>query len=254
MTVRQLAAKKPLVCLTAATAPIARLADKVAELLLVGDSLGMVIYGHQTTLSVTLQMMIAHAEAVVNATSKAMVAVDMPFASYQRSPKSAYENAAAILGKSGAQAVKLEGGRVMAPTIEFLVSRGIPTIAHIGVMPQSINALGDYRRVGGGEVERGRLKADAEAIAAAGALAVVLENIEPALAKQLSDELPIPTIGIGSGEGCGGKIAVSEDILGLSEWAPGFTKRRLELLPLIAKAFAAYRSDIKKSAKSANRN
>lgn len=247
LTIRQLASKKPLVCLTASDVAIARLADEVAELLLVGDSLGMVIYGYQTTLSVTLQMMITHAQAVVSASRRAVVAVDMPFASYQKSPEQAYKNAAAVLAKSGAQAVKLEGGTVMAPTIEFLTARDIPTIAHIGVTPQSINALGDYRRLGDNRDQQERLRKDAKAVAAAGAFAVVLENVEPSLAASLTKSLTIPTIGIGSGDECGGQIAVSEDILGLTEASPKFIRRRLELGEQIASAFADYREEIKKN-------
>ncbi len=234
-----------MVCLTAATAPMARLADEVADLVLVGDSLGMVIYGHKTTLSVTLQTITAHAKAVVDATFRAAVAVDMPFASYQSSPQKAYDNAAAVLARSGAQAVKLEGGKIMAETIAFLSLRGIPVVAHIGVTPQSINFLGDYRRRGAERGEKKQLLADGDAVASAGAAAVVLENIEPSLAARLTSRLPVPTIGIGSGEGCGGQIAVSEDILGFSESPPPFVKKRMEGAELARAAFTSYRDDIK---------
>jgi len=245
----ELAARKggvPLVCLTAYTTPMARLLDAEADLLLVGDSLGMVLYGMETTLGVTLDMMIGHAKAVMRGSARACVIVDMPFGSYQESPPQAFRNAARILAESGVMGVKLEGGVDMAETIAFLVERGIPVLGHVGLEPQSVHALGGFSVRGRDEEEAQRIVADAEAVERAGAFAVVVENVVEPLARALTARLAIPTIGIGASPACDGQILVTDDILGLSGApAPRFVKRYAELSSAIQQAVRSYAEDVR---------
>jgi 3-methyl-2-oxobutanoate hydroxymethyltransferase len=237
--------EQPFVCLTAYTMPIARLLDAHADLLLVGDSLGMVLYGMPTTLPVTLEMMIAHGTAVMRGTSRACVIVDMPFGSYQESPEQAFRNAARILAETGCAGVKLEGGSDMAETIRFLVRRGVPVCGHVGLMPQAVNASG-FRAQGRDEAEASRVMADARAIAQAGAFALVIEGTYEAAARAITQAVPVPTIGIGASPACDGQILVTDDLLGLfDEFTPRFVKRYAELGPLIADAAASYAADVR---------
>ena len=239
-------AGEPIVALTAYTAPMARLLDSHVDLLLVGDSLGMVIYGMETTLGVTLDMMVAHSQAVVRASKHACVIVDMPFGSYQESPQQAFRNAARIMMETGAAGVKLEGGSEMAETIAFLTVRGIPVLGHVGLMPQSVHAMGGFRCQGRGEDEARRVRGDAKAVAAAGAFAVVLEGTVEPVARAISGEIDVPTIGIGASVACDGQILVTEDILGLfGTFTPKFVKRYAELGSAVEGAVQRYAADVR---------
>jgi len=236
----------PLVCLTAYTAPVARLLDAQVDMLLVGDSLGMALYGFDSTLPVTLDMMINHGAAVVRASARALVAVDLPFGSYQESPAAAFRSAALVMAQTGCAAVKLEGGVEMAETIAFLVQRGIPVIGHVGLTPQSVNSLGGYRSRGHDEAEAAKIARDAHAVADAGAFSIVLEGMVEPLARQLTGELAIPTIGIGASPTCDGQILVTEDMAGLfSEFVPKFVKRYAQLGDQLSLAVAAYAEDVR---------
>ncbi|HVT51986.1 MAG TPA: 3-methyl-2-oxobutanoate hydroxymethyltransferase, partial [Dongiaceae bacterium] len=216
----------PIVCLTAYTAPMARMLDPHVDMLLVGDSLGMVLYGFESTIPVTVDMMCQHGAAVMRGSGRALVVVDMPFGSYQESPAQAFHNAARIVKETGCQAVKMEGGRAMAPTIEFLVARGIPVVGHIGLMPQSVNTMGGYRARGRGDSEATAVMADAIAVAEAGAFAIVVEGVMEQLGDAITQRVPVPTIGIGASASCDGQVLVAEDILGLfAEFKPRFVKR-----------------------------
>lgn len=236
----------PIVCLTAYDAPTARHLDAAADLLLVGDSLAMVVYGEPSTLSVDLDTMIRHGRAVVRAAKHALVTVDMPFGSYQESIEQAFHNAARVMAETGCAAVKLEGGAVMAPTIEFLVTRGIPVMGHIGLQPQSVNALGGYGARGREASEADRIVADAEAVAAAGAFSMVVEAVVEPLAKRITAAVPIPTIGIGASAVCDGQILVAEDMLGVfDEFKPKFVRRYADLAGTIRAAAQAYAEDVR---------
>jgi 3-methyl-2-oxobutanoate hydroxymethyltransferase len=236
---------EPLVVLTAYTAPMAGLLDAAADILLVGDSLGMVLYGMDSTLPVTLEMMIQHGAAVMRGSQKALVVVDMPFGSYQASPMEAFHHAARILKETGAQAVKLEGGVAMAETIRFLTSRGIPVMAHIGLTPQSVHQLGGYKVQGRGAEAETLLKRDAQAVAEAGAFAVVLEGMVEALAREVTALIPIPTIGIGASAACDGQVLVTEDMLGLTPRIPRFVKRYASLAETIQQAAEDYAREVR---------
>lgn len=252
VTIRDIRARKgaePVVVLTAYTAPIARLLDPHVDVLLVGDSLGMVLYGMDTTLGVTLDMMINHGQAVMRGSSRACVVVDMPFASYQESKEQAFRNAARVMVETGCTAVKLEGGREMAETIHFLSGRGIPVMAHIGLKPQSVHAAGGFRAQGRGNAEAAAIIDDAVAIEQAGAFSVVVEGTMEPVARSLSAQLGIPTIGIGASPACDGQVLVTEDILGLfSDFTPKFVKRYTDLSIPISDAVAAYAAEVKSRA------
>ena len=236
----------PIVCLTAYTAPMARLLDATADLLLVGDSLAMVVYGLDSTLPVTLDIMIAHGAAVVRGARRSCVIVDMPFGTYQENPAQAFHNAARIMRETGCAGVKLEGGEVMAETVRFLVERGIPVLGHIGLQPQSVNALGGFRAQGRNEIEAARVIADAHAVADAGAFALVVEGTAEPVARRLSGEVAVPTIGIGASPACDGQILVTEDMLGIfGEFQPKFVKRYAELGGAIQQAVASYAEDVR---------
>lgn len=239
--------KEPLVVLTAYTAPMAKLFDSHVDILLVGDSLGMVLYGFESTLPVTLDMMIAHGAAVHRGSQQAMVVVDMPFASYQTSKEQAYENCARVLKETGCTAVKLEGGAEMAETIAFLVARGIPVMAHVGLQPQQVHRMGGYRYQGRDATEAARITQDALAIEKAGAFSVVLEGVQENLAAEISKQLSIPTIGIGASSVCDGQVLVAEDMLGLtaSEYVPSFVKSYAQLSGAISVAVAQYADEVR---------
>ena len=235
----------PYVCLTAYTTPMARLLDPHADLLLVGDSLGMVLYGLETTVPVTLEMMIAHGAAVMRGTRHACVVVDMPFGSYQESPQLAFRNAAKLMAETDCAAVKLEGGRAMAETIRFLTERGIPVCGHVGLMPQAVKASG-YRVQGRDAAGAAGVAEDAQAVAAAGAFAVVIEGTTRALASAITRAIPVPTIGIGASPDCDGQILVSDDMLGLfTTFTPRFVKRYADLGAAVSQAAASYAEDVR---------
>lgn len=236
---------QPIVMLTAYTMRTAQLLDPHCDLLLVGDSLGQVIYGLPSTVPVTLEMMCAHGAAVVRGSWHALVAVDMPFGSYEASPQTAFANAARVMKETGCAAVKLEGGEAMAPTIRFLVERGIPVIAHVGLTPQAVNALGGYGTRGRSEAEAAKILGDAKAVAEAGAFAVVLEGVMEELANEITRAVPIPTIGIGASAQCDGQVLVTEDMLGLFERTPRFVKRYDDLATRIGEAVAAYAGEVR---------
>lgn len=251
LTVPALRAMKgtPQVWLTAYTTPMARLLDAHCDVLLVGDSLGMVIYGMPSTLAVTLDMMIAHGSAVVRGSKHACVVIDLPFGSYQESPVHAFRNSARVLAETGAQAVKLEGGVEMAETIRFLTNRGIPVCGHVGLMPQSVNVAGGFRATGRTNDEAARVTADAEAVAAAGAFAVVVEGTLEPVAAAITAHIDIPTIGIGASAQCDGQVLVIDDLLGtFNDFTPRFVKRYAELGPEITRAAAAYATDVRNRA------
>ena len=236
----------PIVSLTAYTTPQARLLDPHSDLLLVGDSLGMVVYGLDSTLPVTLEMMIAHGTAVVRGANRACVIVDMPFGSYQESPEQAFRSAARIMAETGCSGVKLEGGEVMAETIRFLMGRGIPVLGHIGLQPQSVKALGGFHAQGRTEADAARVIADAKAVAEAGAFAVVVEGTAEPVARRLTEIVPIPTIGIGASPACDGQILVIDDVLGTFDvFKPRFVKRYAELGGAISAAVSAYAEDVR---------
>lgn len=240
------ATEAPVVCITAYTAPMARFMDRHVDLLLVGDSLGMVIYGMETTLGVSLDTMIAHGRAVVRGSSHACVIVDMPFGSYQASPADAFKACARVMAETGCAGVKLEGGAEMAETVRFLAARGIPVMGHVGLMPQSVHQLGGYRARGRTEDEAEAILADGAAIAAAGAFAIVVEGTVEPVARALTEAIPIPTIGIGASAACDGQVIVAEDILGLfGAFTPKFVKRYAELGDKVSAAVSAYAEDVR---------
>jgi 3-methyl-2-oxobutanoate hydroxymethyltransferase len=252
ITTRDIRAAKggtPIVCLTAYTAPMAKLLDPHVEILLVGDSLGMVLYGMDTTLGVSLDMMIEHGKAVMRGSRRACVVVDMPFGSYQESPQAAFRASARVMAETGCAAVKLEGGREMAETIAFLVERGIPVMAHIGLKPQSVNTAGGFRAQGREDAEAAAIRADARAIAEAGAFCVVVEGTVEPVARALSAEIAIPTIGIGASPACDGQVLVTEDILGMNpDFKPKFVKRYADLGGAVAIAAAAFAEEVRSRA------
>lgn len=237
---------EPLVCLTAYTVITARLLDAHTDLLLVGDSLGMVLYGLDTTVGVTLDMMIAHGQAVMRGAKRACVIVDMPFGSYQESPEMAFRNAARIMKEVGCAGVKIEGGVEMASTVRFLTQRGIPVLGHVGLMPQSVNTAGGFKARGRSDAEAAQILADANAIADNGAFAVVVEGVMEPLARRITDDVEIPTIGIGGSPACDGQILVTEDMAGLfTDFQPRFVKRYMDLGSGIAEAARLYAADVR---------
>jgi len=237
---------EPLACLTAYTTQMAQRLDPHVDLLLVGDSLGMVIYGFDSTLPVTLDMMIAHGAAVMRGSERACVIVDLPFGSYQESPEQAFRSAARVMAETGASGVKLEGGAEMAATVHFLTQRGIPVCGHVGLMPQAVNVAGGFKATGRSDEEAQQVRRDAEVVAAAGAFAVVLEGTLEPVAAAITADLPVPTIGIGASPACDGQILVSEDVFGLfSDFTPRFVKRYADLGSQISAAAQAYAEDVR---------
>ena len=243
--IRALKGERPIVSLTAYTTPMARLMDEHCDFVLVGDSVGMVLHGMSSTLGVTMEMMVLHGAAVSRGLSHAMMVIDMPFGSYEEGPAQAFRNAARLMAETGAAAVKLEGGVEIAETIRFLVKRGIPVMAHIGLTPQSINTLGGYKVQGRAEAAA-PLLADARAVEEAGAFAVVLEKVPATLADEVTAELAIPTIGIGASAGCDGQVLVVDDMLGFfTAFKPKFVKRYAELGPAAEEAIADYAAEVR---------
>jgi 3-methyl-2-oxobutanoate hydroxymethyltransferase len=235
----------PLVCLTAYTTPMARLVDTTCDIALVGDSVGMVLHGLPSTLGVTLDMMIMHAQAVRRGIERALMVVDMPFGSYEEGPEQAFRNAARLMAETGCAAVKLEGGESMAGTIQFLVARGIPVMAHVGLTPQAVNTFGGYKVQGRGN-DAERILRDADAVSKAGAFAVVLEKVPEALSRRITADIAIPTIGIGASSACDGQILVVDDMLGMfTDFRPKFVKRYAELGEQAQAAIAAYANDVR---------
>lgn len=236
---------EPIVSLTAYTAPMAALVDEVADFILVGDSLGMVVYGLDSTVPVTLEMMVLHGQAVMRATRKALVVVDMPFGSYEESREQALRNAARILKETGCGAVKLEGGLRMAETIRFLVERGVPVMGHVGLTPQAVNTLGGFKAQGRDEAEWPAILADGRAVAEAGAFAVVVEAVAEALGAEITRQLAVPTIGIGASAACDGQILVLDDMLGLTGRVPKFVKSYGSLASDVRQALGGYADDVR---------
>jgi len=239
------ATAEPIVALTAYTARQAQLLDAHCDILLVGDSLGQVIYGLPSTVPVTLEMMANHAAAVVRGSYHAVVVVDMPFGSYEASPQHAFESAAFLMKQSGAAAVKLEGGEAMAETIAFLSRRGIPVMGHIGLTPQAINLLGGYGPRGRDQAEAAKILGDARALSDAGAFAIVVEGVLEPIAKDVTQAVACPTIGIGASARCDGQVLVTEDMLGMFERVPRFVKRYEEIAETISAAAARYAADVR---------
>lgn len=248
ITVPEIRAMKggaPIVCLTAYTAPIAKILDAHVDLLLVGDSIGNVLYGMENTLAVDLETMIRHGQAVVRASANACIVIDMPFGSYEESPEQAYRNAMRIMKETGCDAVKLEGGQDMAATISYLVARNIPVMAHIGLQPQSVLKDGGYKIKGRTSEEETRLLNDAKAVEKSGAFAVVIEGTIEDVAVKITKSLSIPTIGIGASSQCDGQVLVIDDMLGLSARVPKFVRKYANLADTIESAAASYAQDVR---------
>jgi 3-methyl-2-oxobutanoate hydroxymethyltransferase len=234
-----------LVCLTSYHAHTARILDAYCDVILVGDSLGMVMHGLESTVPVTLDMMILQGNAVMRGSKRALVVIDLPFGSYEASKEQAFASAVRVLKETGCGAIKLEGGRRMAETIAFLAERGVPVMAHIGLTPQAINALGAFRAQGRDEADWAPIEADARAVAEAGAFSVVLEAVAEPLGRRITADIAIPTIGIGASVACDGQILVLEDMLGLSPRVPKFVKRFGDLGPSIEAAVKSYAEDVR---------
>ncbi|MCB9982662.1 MAG: 3-methyl-2-oxobutanoate hydroxymethyltransferase [Rhodospirillales bacterium] len=240
---------EPLVCLTAYTARVAQLLDPHCDLLLVGDSMGMVLYGMDSTRGVSLEMMINHGRAVASGSARACIVVDMPYGTYEDSPGQALENARRVMDETGCDAVKLEGGAKMAETIETLVNAGIPVVGHIGLMPQSVSEESDFRVKGRSADSAAQLLADAKAIERAGVSAMVIEaTIEP-VAAGITQAVSVPTIGIGASVACDGQILVTEDMVGITGGhVPKFVKQYARVGEMIGEAAARYAADVRSRA------
>lgn len=236
---------QPIVMLTAYTARQAQLLDAHCDLLLVGDSLGQVIYGLPSSVPVTLDLMIAHGAAVVRGSYHAAVIVDMPFGAYEQSPQQAFASAARVLKETGCAGVKLEGGAAMAETVRFLTERGIPVMGHVGLTPQAVNILGGYNARGRSDAEAEKIVADTQALDDAGAFAVVIEGVVEPIAIAATKAVSCPTIGIGASAQCDGQVLVTEDMLGMFERVPRFVKRYADVASLIAEAAAQYAGDVR---------
>ena len=248
LTAPEITARKggvPLVCLTAYTAPVAAILDEVCDIMLVGDSVGMVLHGLPNTVGVTLEMMILHGQAVMRASRKAFVVVDLPFGAYEGPKEVAYANAVRVLKETGCQAVKVESGPTVAETIAYLVQRGIPVVGHVGLRPQAVNVDGAFKAKGRSEDERARVVAEAEATADAGAFCIVVEGVAETLAQEITAAVAVPTIGIGASAGCDGQILVTDDMLGLFDWTPKFVRRYADLKREIEQAVRAYAEDVR---------
>ena len=235
----------PIVALTAYHAHTARIIDPYVDMLLVGDSLGMVMHGYETTVPVPLELMIMHAQAVVRGSTRALVVVDMPFGSYEESPTIAFRNAARVLKETGCGAIKIEGGAHMAETIRYLSDRGIPVMSHIGMTPQAVNMIGSFKPRGRFRSEWAAFEEDARAVAEAGAFSVVLEALAELLAARITKQVSIPTIGIGASAECDGQILVLEDMLGLSPRVPKFVKEYAQIGEAIENAVKSYANEVR---------
>ena len=225
--------------------PYRAIVDGYCDVILVGNSLGMVMHGLESTVPVTLDMMILQGNAVMRGSKRALVVIDLPFGSYEASKEQAFASAARVLKETNCGAIKLEGGRRMAETIAFLVERGVPVMGHVGLTPQAINTLGSFRAQGRDQDDWGPIEADARAVADAGAFSVVLEAVAEPLARRITAEVAIPTIGIGASVACDGQILVLEDILGLSPRVPKFVKRFGDLAPSIELAVKSYADEVR---------
>jgi 3-methyl-2-oxobutanoate hydroxymethyltransferase len=242
--IRALKGERPVVCLTAYTTPIAQILDPHMDLILVGDSVGMVLHGMKNTLGVTMEMMIMHGASVVRGTKHACVIVDMPFASYQESPELAYRNAARLMKETGCAGIKLEGGVEMAETIRFLTERGIPVMGHIGLTPQSFNSLGGYSARGRKQEQWAPIIADGIAVDGAGAFSTVVEGVAQPLAEEITGKVGTVTIGIGASPACDGQILVTEDLLGLYERVPPFAKQYAHIRTDVEEAAKCYAAEV----------
>lgn len=248
ITVPDIAGRKggePIVCLTAYDAPMAALLDPHCDVLLVGDSLGMAVHGLPNTVGVTLEMMILHGQAVMRGARRAMVVLDMPFGSYEGGKEVAYANCVRVMKETGAQAVKLETSIEMAEIVAFLVKRGIPVMGHVGLRPQAILAEGGFKAKGRTESERDRVLAEAKAVAEAGAFCIVIEGVAESLAREITETIDAPTIGIGASAACDGQVLVVNDMLGMFDWTPKFVRKYADLRTEIDRAAAAFASDVK---------
>lgn len=237
--------KQKLACLTAYTSPMAALLDELVDLILVGDSVGMVYHGMANTIGVTLEMMILHGQAVMRGASHALVVVDLPFGCYEKSPYAAYDAAVQVIQRTGCQAVKVEVNRKIARSIAFLVDRGIPVVSHVGLRPQAANLAGGFKVQGRLQKDREEILADAKAADDAGAFAIVIEGVESDLAEQITLSVKAPTIGIGASAKCDGQILVTEDMLGLFEWTPKFVRQYADLRSVVVEAVKAYTRDVR---------
>jgi 3-methyl-2-oxobutanoate hydroxymethyltransferase len=248
ITASDIAARKgkaPVVCLTAYSAPMAEVLDDHCDLLLVGDSVGMVVHGLPNTVGVTLEMMILHGQAVMRGARKALVVVDMPFGSYEADPHEAYVNATRVLKETGAQAIKLESGPTVPETIGYLTRRGVPVMGHVGLRPQSVLVEGGFRAKGRTAAERKAVVEEAKATADAGAFCIVVEGVAESVAGEVTTQVSIPTIGIGASAACDGQILVVDDMLGLFDWTPKFVRRYADLRGEIGRAVQAYAEDVR---------
>lgn len=248
LTAPQMAARKngqPLVVLTAYTAPMAALVDEHADAILVGDSLGMVVHGLESTIGVTMEMMILHGQAVMRASRRAMVVIDMPFGSYEESPQQAFRNATRLMAETGCGALKLEGGAHMAETIRFLTQRGIPVMGHVGLTPQSTLTMGGFKTQGRDQDTWPTHIQDAQAVAQAGAFSIVVEGVIEGLADRITESVPVPTIGIGASARCDGQVLVLDDMLGLSGRVPRFVRKFGDLGPRAEQAIAEYAAAVR---------
>ena len=237
--------KTPIVCLTAYTAPMAAILDEHCDILLVGDSVGMVVHGLDNTVGVTLEMMILHGQAVMRGSKRAMVVIDMPFGSYEGGPEAAYQNAVRVMKETGAQAIKVESGPAVADTIAFLTARGVPVMGHVGLRPQSVLVDGRFRARGRSNFEHDQVLEEARLTARAGAFALVVEGVDESLARNLTEQLDMPTIGIGASSACDGQVLVIDDMLGVFDWTPKFVRRYADLKPEIERAVRAYADDVR---------
>ena len=250
-TVRDIAKAKggdPLVCLTAYDAQVASILDPLCDVLLVGDSLGMVVHGMDSTVGVTMEMMILHGQAVMRGSSEAFVVVDMPFGSYETNSDQAFLNAARIMQETGCQAVKIESGTYAATQIAHMVERGIPVMGHVGLRPQAINVDGGFRAKGRTSNEWDRAIEEAVAADQAGAFAIVVEGVAPDLADEITAAVSCPTIGIGASSGCDGQILVTNDLLGMTDWVPKFVKKNADLKTVIGEAAKTYADEVRSRA------
>jgi 3-methyl-2-oxobutanoate hydroxymethyltransferase len=248
ITVPDVRARKggePLVCLTAYTAPMAEMLDAHCDVLLVGDSVGMVVHGMPDTVGVTLEMMSLHGRAVMRGAKRALVIIDMPFGSYEAGPEAAYANAVRLLKETGAGGVKVESGPTVPETVAYLTQRGVPVMGHVGLRPQAVLVEGGFKAKGRTEDQRMLVLAEAEANAEAGAFALVIEAVAEPLARTITEAVPIPTIGIGASAACDGQILVTDDLLGMFDWTPKFVRRYAALREEIGRAAGAFAEDVR---------
>ncbi len=237
--------KTPLVCLTAYDVGMAEFIDPECDIILVGDSVGMVVHGLPDTLSVTLEMMILHGKAVMRGSNSALIAIDMPFGCYEKSVEQAFSSASKLITETGCQAVKIEGGSYIANTIEFLVQRGVPVIGHVGLLPQSVRMMGGYKIQGRSKESAKRILEDAKKIEQSGAFALVIEGVKEEVAEQITHAISIPTIGIGASVKCDGQILVLPDMLGMNEQVPKFVKKYANIKHYVKMAVKEYAEDIR---------